>query len=82
MRDKAIEELTRLVRDPAQRIALARQFHIPAWIEPALVSLAQADMRLLGGPLAARLPGHGREAGFGPQGRRFRQYVRVRVQLL
>ena len=44
VRDKAIEELTRLVRGPVQRIALARQFHIPAWIEPALVSLAQADM--------------------------------------
>ncbi|KAI0697069.1 hypothetical protein C8T65DRAFT_662692 [Cerioporus squamosus] len=61
IREKAIEELTRLVRAPVQRIALAREFHVPNWIEPALLSLAQADalsagdLQQLGWDTAAKL---------------------------
>ncbi len=61
IRDKSIEELTRLVRGPVQRIALARSFHIEQWIEPALLSLAQADalspgdLEQLGWETAAKL---------------------------
>ncbi|RPD55388.1 hypothetical protein L226DRAFT_538229 [Lentinus tigrinus ALCF2SS1-7] len=61
IREKAIEELTRLVRGPVQRIGIARKYHISPWIEPALVSLAQADtisvtdLEQLGWDTAAKL---------------------------
>ncbi len=43
IRDKAIAELTGLVRDPVTRIVLARKYHISGWTEPALLTLAQQD---------------------------------------
>ena len=61
IRDKAINELTRLVRDPVSRIVLARRFQIPGWTEPALISLAQqetlasTELEALGWAMAAKL---------------------------
>ena len=61
IRDKAIAELARLVRDPVSRIVLARAFSISHWIEPALISLAQqdtlspAELEQLGWAMAAKL---------------------------
>ncbi len=43
IRDKAIDELSQLVREPVSRILLSRTFNIPGWTEPALLSLAQQD---------------------------------------
>lgn len=60
-REKAIKELARVVREPVARIALARTFHIPNWMEPALHALAQqetisaAELETLGWATAAKL---------------------------
>ena len=61
IREKAVGELSRLVREPVARIVLARTFHIPGWTEPALLSLAQqdtlapAELEALGWDAAAKL---------------------------
>ncbi|KAI0669339.1 hypothetical protein C8Q78DRAFT_940996, partial [Trametes maxima] len=50
-----------LIRSPATRVRLAREFDIPAWIQPALLALARqntlaaADLEALGWDDAAKL---------------------------
>ncbi|KAI0761524.1 hypothetical protein BD413DRAFT_617048 [Trametes elegans] len=61
VRKQAVRELSRLVSQHAERFALAHQFSIPGWIEPALQHLARQDtlsaedFRWLGWETAARL---------------------------
>ncbi|KAI9070241.1 hypothetical protein FKP32DRAFT_1540025, partial [Trametes sanguinea] len=61
VRAKAIDELRRLVPQHAERVHLARAYHIPGWVEPALRELVKqdaltaADLRFLGWNTAARL---------------------------
>ena len=44
IREQAIAELSRIIRDPIERIQVSRRFRIAGWIEPALLSLAQQDV--------------------------------------
>ncbi|KAI0365158.1 hypothetical protein BV20DRAFT_925133, partial [Pilatotrama ljubarskyi] len=61
VRDKAIDELRKLIPWHAERVSVARRFGIPGWIEPALKELAQQDsisateLQMLGWSTAAKL---------------------------
>ncbi|KAI1787733.1 hypothetical protein LXA43DRAFT_1184327 [Ganoderma leucocontextum] len=62
LRERAVNELSKLVSTPAARIVLARKFNIPGWTEPALGALAQQeqplsaqDLEALGWDTAAKL---------------------------
>ena len=43
VRTRAIEELARVIREPAKRLVLARSFQISGWKQSALLELAQKD---------------------------------------